>query len=286
VGVAVGVAVWLATRSPSGTRGGGAMTSSGEAIVPPAERAEVRGGRWVETRGWTGVEQFDEVLLPELDRALGQDADRDEDAGRTPDASEIAAFVSGWIHARWGQESFEFYDAFMREQGYELISPASSMSEGIVASANAWQPESAQPLSRFEDAVRAVWLGNPALDNARSLRGVMVDSNGIRAAYGRTCAGDFFRWPIIRAGSVPEEWQGGNVATFGLVFAAPGVSWQELYSGGKCFSSATVGIMMRFEGGTVVPVLLWFWYQPETRRWWLAQVGTSHTPEGFGGIAF
>lgn len=108
--------------------------------APPAEHPAVIGGRWASIAEWADPEAFDAALLPELDRALGPDADRDPDAGRTPDASDLAGFVSGWLYARWGQDSFEYYDAYMRGNGYVLIDENSINGEAIAATAAQWRP--------------------------------------------------------------------------------------------------------------------------------------------------
>ena len=139
----------------------------------------------------------------------------------------------------------------------------------------------------FLEAVKIFWEGDPSSDRGPlRLESVLLDSTGVRAAYGRACPGELVCWPVLRGTLGRWGWQGGDVAAFISGYRSPGVPWEDRWTAGECFQSLALGFIMRFRGGSTVPLIVFFRYDSATSQWWMTQIGMPYYEMSIGGNGF
>ncbi|MFI4898102.1 MAG: hypothetical protein ACIARR_09770 [Phycisphaerales bacterium JB059] len=228
------------------------------------------------------------VLGPLLSAAMDRVAD-----GQSPSLSgerlrTISDETVGLVAGRWLQDSGDAYAASRRQLGYELMSLETMVTRWAVDHAYERAtgepiPEGADPAMVFE----AVWSSPPPAPRSMiTLDALCADPAGVEVAVGRYCPGESERWPVLGGALGESVWNGAGAVGFTMLHTAPGGSWEARRAAGECFETATVGVVLGFEGGVRIPLRLHYWFDERAGRWWLGQVTASNMPEGFGGVTF
>lgn len=223
---------------------------------------------------------------------LGAEIERVADDGSASLSRERLRTISeetvGLVADRWLQESGEAYAASRRDLGYELMSLETMITRWAVD--HAYQRATGEPIPEGAEAVEvfdAVWSAPPPAPRSMfSLRALCADPDGVEVAVGRFCPGDSERWPVLDGALGGPVWNGEGAVGFTMLHTAPGGNWEARRSAGECFDTATVGVVLGFEGGVRIPLRLHYWFDEQSGRWWLGQVTASNMPEGFGGVTF
>ncbi|MEZ6317218.1 MAG: hypothetical protein R3B49_00490 [Phycisphaerales bacterium] len=265
-------------------------TTRDPAGAPTRADASAREGlrdlRMIDAGTIGGVDDLDREVGPLIRERLRAAADGST-SGRTPGAlDEVAEQGVELMYYRWLQPSPEAYDAHMRGLGYRRLGLEEMTRNWAIDVAYLSFTGEPMPADASDDEVfDALWTGHPPADrNMRTLRAVSVDRDGVGVAVGRFCPGDRVRWPVPETGLARGTWAAEAGMT--MWYEGPGGGWAARQRGGQCFESATVGVVLEFEGGVRVPFLMHFWFDSDSGRWWLGQVTMGPAPGGFGAAIF
>ncbi|MEZ6243938.1 MAG: hypothetical protein R3B57_12950 [Phycisphaerales bacterium] len=242
--------------------------------------------RYVPRGEITTPDELEELLAPMIDARLASIADTS--APFAPDQVErIRDETIALFAARWLQSSPEAYVASRLDHGYELASLEGMKNWAIEAAYEAAVGEPLPESATAEEAFAAVW-SRPARArlNMFSLRGVVASPEGVEVARGRFCPGDHQRWPSLDGALGAGVWEGPGGVGYTNLFAPPGGNWEGRRRENDCFETVTLGVALEFDGGVRVPLHLHYWFDDRAGRWWLGQVTSVNTPEGFGGVLF
>ncbi|MCL4220739.1 MAG: hypothetical protein KJZ65_05160 [Phycisphaerales bacterium] len=238
--------------------------------------------------------------LQELDHAIGTliaaDAlklvnDR-KPAYRPEKLMDLRNDVVGIVYHRWIRPSFDEYDRFMTEAGYVLPETYIEITDGrkdsMRLSYPIWIGEPFDPEMRPREVLQKLWHApppSPGAGQAQHLQALSIDEEGIEVAAGPYCLTSE-RCPPLGGRLGEVGWHGGREITIPRYWQ-PRSGWpDDLLRRGQCVEHASVGIVLRFENGSVLPFRFDCWYDESSARWWVYSIAMNNVEGFFGGVFF
>ncbi len=240
----------------------------------------------------SSAKDLEQILTAALDTSLESIEQRNTPALDTQALEQLRNDLSEIIYRRWQENSFDSYDAFMRSHGYKIRSTEDLVKSCAIdlvypaATGQPWDP-SMEPGKAVETIWQA-WKDNPPGSGTLAvLRGLADQPDGVSIAFRRVCPGDLEYFPTPGGPLGEQGWLGERQTAFNMFYVTnDGSRRSDQLAAGRCVMLATVGWVMQFEDKRFLPILFWFWFDPQSQRWVLEKVGAGNIPEGVGGIFF
>jgi len=200
--------------------------------------------------------------------------------------------VVGIVYYRWIQPSFEEYDRFMTNAGYVLPETYAEIKDGRKDSLRLgypiWVKEPFDPEMPPREALRRFWNASPprpTAGQAQHLQALSIDPDGVEVAVGRYCLTSE-RFPPLGGKLGEVGWYGGMEITIPR-FWQPRSGWpHDRLARNQCVEHASVGVVLRFENGTVLPFRFDCWFDEQSGRWWVYSIAMTNVDGYFGGVFF